>query len=92
MTLRTLAEIKVRNKIANIKENYTEISTRISVELVSKRITGLLVFYKSSAVEGRYFALLNTNVCVIALVQHFVMKLKFFGAATKALLTLIVIL
>lgn len=92
MTLRTLAEIKVRNKISNIKENYTEISTRISVELVSKRITGLLVFYKSSAGEGRYFPLLNTNVCVIALVQHFVMKLTFFGAATKALLTLIVIL
>lgn len=78
MTLRSLAEIKVRNKISNIKENYTEITTRISFELVSKRITGLFVFYKSSAVEGRYFALLNTNVCVIALVQHFVVKLNLF--------------
>ncbi len=50
------------------------------------------MFYKSTAVEGRYFALLNTSVCEIDLVQHFVMKLTSFKAATKAFLTLRVIL
>jgi len=40
----TLVEIKEGNKISNIKENFTEFSTRISFELVGKTITGLLMF------------------------------------------------